>query len=171
MADQSGVSMADFERAFVKQQLFTSGFGVHYSPSILTASDSSDSTNGNQSTKELDASGAVTKARGCQHLARKTILGQRFPSFKVVNHCDARSWQIARWLRAEGIFHIVLFAGDVSWPDQMKRVHTFANEMTKREHIVPLRGHSHRNDTGSNGTNGESCENRGDVARLLTIHL
>lgn len=167
IADQSGVLMADFERAFIKQQLFTSGFGVHYSSSILTASDNTNGRNGTQDSHEANISSVVTAVHSSQHLAKKTVCGQRFPSFKVVNHCDARSWQIARWLKAEGSFHIVLFAGDVSRPDQMRRVHTFASEMAKRAHIIPLQGHSRPIDGRSNG---ESREIRHSVARLLTIH-
>ncbi|KAL8941856.1 MAG: hypothetical protein Q9216_002000 [Gyalolechia sp. 2 TL-2023] len=165
--DQSGVSSTDFERAFVKQQLFTSGFGVHYGPGILTAKSSSDSTNGIQGSEGGEISGEVVLTNSHQHLATKTMLGQRFPSFKVVNHCDALSWQFTRWLSADGFFSIVLFAGDVSEPGQMERVHVFASEMTKRSHFVPLRRGI---PTNKGSCNGNLCRAREGVAQLLTIH-
>lgn len=164
MADPSGVSMTDFARAFVKQQLFTSGFGVNYGPNILTAKDSSNGTNGMQDSKGGEASSEVALAKSHQHLASKIMLGQRFPSFKVVNHCDARSWQFARWLRADGFFHIIVFAGDVSQPGQMGRVHTFASEMTTRSHIISSQHQSRL------CSDSESFRCEEGIAQLLTIH-
>ncbi|KAL9005319.1 MAG: hypothetical protein Q9188_001910 [Gyalolechia gomerana] len=163
-ADPSGVSMTDFARAFVKQQLFTSGFGVNYGPNILTAKDSSSGTNGMQDSKGGEASSEVALAKSHQHLASKTMLGQRFPSFKVVNHCDARSWQFARWLRADGFFHIIVFAGDVSQPGQMGRVHTFASEMTTGSHMISSQHQSRL------CSDSESFRYEEGIAQLLTIH-
>lgn len=164
--DQDGLSMVEFERAFVKQQLFSSGFGVHYSPSILTAKSSNDTTemNGSSTGAANPSDGDVVTSN--QHLATKTILGQRFPSFKVINHSDARSWQLAHWLPSDGLFHILLFAGDVSEPEQMNRVHNFATEMSSRSHMLPLqrRQHLHRS------RRPQSSEEPAAVARLLTIH-
>ncbi|KAL9023806.1 MAG: hypothetical protein Q9196_006961 [Gyalolechia fulgens] len=159
MADQSGVSVADFEGAFVKQQLFTSGFSVHYDSSILTAKESSAITNGVRNDEQLEPHDGVGSPPSHQHLATKTVLGERFPSFKVVNHSDARSWHFSRWLSADGFFYIVLFAGDVSLTNQMERVRTFASEMTTRSHIVRLR---HRSRTSNDSRNG--------IAQILTIH-
>ncbi|KAL8942691.1 MAG: hypothetical protein Q9211_001289 [Gyalolechia sp. 1 TL-2023] len=155
MADQSGVSVADFEGAFVKQQLFTSGFSVHYDSSILTAKES----NGVRNDEQLEPHDGVGSPPSHQHLATKTVLGKRFPSFKVVNHSDARSWHFSRWLSADGFFYIVLFAGDVSLTNQMERVRTFASEITTRSRIVRLR---HRSRTSNDSRNG--------IAQILTIH-
>ncbi|KAL8878293.1 MAG: hypothetical protein Q9192_008483 [Flavoplaca navasiana] len=164
--DQDGLSMVEFERAFVKQQLFSSGFGVHYSPSILTAKSSNDTTEMNSS-----STGATNPSDGDvvtsnQHLATETILGQRFPSFKVINHSDARSWHLANWLPSDGLFHILLFAGDVSKPEQMNRIRKFATEMSRRLHIVPLQ----RRQRLRKRPRPQPSEEQAAVARLLTIH-
>ena len=71
-----------------------------------------------------------------QHLATNVPLGQRFPSFKIINHCDARFWHFAKLLKADGRFHIVLFAGDVSKKKQMQRVHSFARALANMS--IPL---------------------------------
>lgn len=169
MEDQSGVSMAEFEGAFVQQQLFSSGFGVHYSPNILTAKDSSETTDalGGDEGSETPSKAGLPSSH--QHLASKTVLGKRFQSFKVVNHCDARSWHLAHLLKADGIFHILLFAGDVSQPSQMRRVRTFANDMMNRSRTIPLR-QRHVSITHGSSLHGASSEPTDGIAQLLTIH-
>ncbi|KAL8865380.1 MAG: hypothetical protein Q9198_009349 [Flavoplaca austrocitrina] len=164
--DQDGVSMVEFERAFIKQQLFSSGFGVHYSPSILTAKSSDDSTdmNGSSTGAANPSDGNVVTSN--QHLATNTILGQRFPSFRVINHSDARSWHLAHWLPSDGLFHILVFAGDVSKPEQMSRIHTFATEVSNRSHMLPLK----RRQRLRKSQRPQPSEEQAAVARLLTIH-
>ncbi|KAL8880632.1 MAG: hypothetical protein Q9198_001997 [Flavoplaca austrocitrina] len=164
--DQDGLSMVEFERAFVKQQLFSSGFGVHYTSSILTAKTSSTTTEAKACSQGETNSNEIDKPNINQHLATKTILGQRFPSFKVINHSDARSWHLAHWLPSDGLFHILLFAGDVSKPEQMNRIHTFAAEITARSHMLPLQ----RRQRSRKISRRRPSEERAAVARLLTIH-
>ncbi|KAL8883495.1 MAG: hypothetical protein Q9192_007137 [Flavoplaca navasiana] len=164
--DQDGLSMIEFERAFVKQQLFSSGFGVHYSPSILTAKTSSTATEVNGCSQGETTSNEIDKLNSKQHLATKTVLGQRFPSFKVINHSDARSWHLANWLPSDGLFHILLFAGDVSKPEQMNRVLNFATAMRDRSHMLPLQ----RRQRLRKRPRPQSSAEQAAVARLLTIH-
>ncbi|KAI4121164.1 MAG: hypothetical protein LQ338_006527 [Usnochroma carphineum] len=166
-ADLNGVSMAEFEKAFVQQQLFSSGFGVCYSPSILTAKDSSGATSDMRNGNVGEDPSKPIPANSYQHLAANTILGMRFPSSRVINHCDARSWHFAKWLKADGFFHIVLFAGDVSQPAQMERVHNFARGMTARSRTLPLR---HQHCTSHLGDDGKSSECGNGFAQMLTIH-
>ena len=166
LEDLNGVSMVEFERAFVKQQLFSSGFGVHYSPSLLTANSSNDTTERNGSSTGAANPSDSDVVTSNQHLATRTILGQRFPSCKVVNHSDAHSWHLAHWLPSDGLFHILLFAGDVSQPVQMNRVRTFATEMTTRSHTLPLQ----RRQRLCKSPQPQPSEEQAAVARLLTIH-
>ncbi|KAL8898131.1 MAG: hypothetical protein Q9207_006857, partial [Kuettlingeria erythrocarpa] len=194
--DTNGLSMAAFERAFIQQQLFASGFGVHYPPNPLIAYDSSSgSTNGDIKTNLDAVKGASSlseadypSSSSHQHLASKTILGQRFPSFKVLNHSDARCWHLANWLISDGHFHILLFAGDVSQRGQMDRVRKFASEMSKRANTIPLQQqqqqqqqrrrlfahHHHPNYSRSSNMQSTTQDNNnnsgGGIARLLTIH-
>ncbi|CAD6592880.1 MAG: hypothetical protein ASARMPRED_006770 [Alectoria sarmentosa] len=160
-ADEGGVLMKDFQHAFQKQRLFSSGFAVDYGPSILTAKDGivhrREKTNG---------AGCGPKTQDCefqiksqQHLATNIPLGQRFPSFRVINHCDARSWHFGKLLKADGLFHIVLFAGDVSKTEQMQRIYGFTDALTNM--ATPLV--QHRINSGSEKA-------RCHVADVLTIH-
>ena len=160
VSDKVGVLMADFERAFVKQQLFSAGFAVGYGPSVLIAKE--------HSILHLEVGNGVgingqTQKLSQQHLATNIPLGKRFPSFKVVNHCDARSWHFAQWLKADGLFHIVLFAGDVSKPTHMQRVQEFALEMAARSTSMPLQNNF------KSISNGET-HNQVPIADILTIH-
>ncbi|CAL8584823.1 hypothetical protein XPA_010406 [Xanthoria parietina] len=169
ITDQDGINIADFERAFLQQQLFSSGFGVHYGPGLLTAHDSS--SNGwvakcpapEGKTANGEGQGVASSH---QPLATRTVLGKRFPSFKVINHCDARSWHLGERIKSDGLFHIVLFAGDVSQPSQMDRVLCFAREMAERADTIPL----HRGRVLFESQHNASTQDRGGVARLLTVH-
>ncbi|KAL8708121.1 MAG: hypothetical protein Q9220_006975 [cf. Caloplaca sp. 1 TL-2023] len=171
--DGKGVnSTTEFERYFIQQQLFSSGFGVHYDPGILTAQTASNVTNGSSWDEEGEGFDPVACVSSNQQLATNTILGKRFPSFKVVNHCDARCWHFGQRLKADGKFHIVLFAGDVSQPVQMERVHSFAKEMTLRPRILSSGSPPKRETNGSSSNvNSEPLESDDHaVASLLTLH-
>lgn len=169
ITDQDGINIADFERAFLQQQLFSSGFGVHYGPGLLTAHDSS--SNGwvakcpapEGKTANGEGQGVASSH---QPLATRTVLGKRFPSFRVINHCDARSWHLGERIKSDGLFHIVLFAGDVSQPSQMDRVRCFAREMAERADTIPLR----RGRVLFESQHNASTQDRGGVVRLLTVH-
>lgn len=131
--DDGGVLMEDFQQAFQKQRHFSSGLAVDYGPNCLNARDPI-----NHQDKRLNGAGCEMKTqqpqvhiKSQQHLATKVPLGQRLPSFKVINHCDARSWHLGTLLKSDGRFHIVLFAGDVSQPKQMQRVHGFAGALAQ----------------------------------------
>lgn len=156
--------MSEFERAFVQQQLFSSALGVCYKPNILITSDGSASTG-----HERDAESTITSSRvtSQQSLAPGAALGKRFPSFKVINHCDAQSWHFAEWLKADGLFHIVLFAGDVSLPSQMERVHAFAREVAARSRLLRLR---HYPNLANGSISGKSINRDDAVANIWTIH-
>ena len=124
--DQTGISMQDFEVYFNRQKLFAAGFAVDYRANMLNAepADVLDETRSNEG--NLDTSLKMKRIYGKQNLATNVPLGQRFPSFKVVNHSDARSWHLGEWLKSDGRFRILIFAGDVSNQRQMKHVHNFA---------------------------------------------
>ena len=160
-ADEAGVLMEDFQQAFQKQRLFSSGYAVDYGSSILIAKDDilyhGEKTNG--ATCGLSTHGSEFHVKSQQHLATNIPLGQRFPSFKVINHCDARSWHFGKLLKADGRFRIVLFAGDVSKTNQMQRVHSFAQALAKV--TIPLVQHRIGNGDQNVGHH---------VADILTIH-
>ena len=159
-ADETGILMEDFQHAFQKQRLFSSGYAVDYGSSLLIAK------GGIVHQEETNGAGGGLKTQICrlqissqQHLATNIPLGQRFPSFRVINHCDARSWHLGKLLKANGLFHILFFAGDVSKTDQMRRVHSFAGALSKTAITVTKR----RLDPGPHTA-------RPQVADILTIH-
>ncbi|KAL9012417.1 MAG: hypothetical protein Q9173_002815 [Seirophora scorigena] len=166
--DQSGAATTKFGRAFMQQQVSAMGLGVHYGPSILTAKDSRDTTDATWEDEGGESPSKADLASSHQHLATKTALGERFPSFRVVRHSDARSWHLASWLKSDGIFHILLFAGNVSQPTQMDRVRRFASEMTARSDFIPLRRQFPS--IPDESSNGEPSGNTEGIAQLLTIH-
>lgn len=124
--DNAGISMEVFKEAFIQQKLFSSGFAVEYGPSVLVA----------KAHGETSQSGPHPKRSSPQSLALHMPLGKRFPNAKVVNHSDARPWEFARWLPADGRFRIILFAGNVSDQDQMQRVHSFCSMLRSPDSIL-----------------------------------
>ena len=160
-ADQAGVLKEDFLQAFQKQRLFTTGVAVEYGPSCLTAKSTI-----THEEKELVSAGSglntqqpELQIKSQQHLATKVPLGQRFPSFRVVNHCSAQSLHSGTLLKANGQFHIVLFAGDVSKTEQMQRVRDFTKALAGIS--IPLVQHSGHGSGQKAGYN---------IAKILTIH-
>lgn len=116
--DESGVSMAEFKDAFVKGNMFASGLSVDYGASMLVAKGGDAAAQGDGT----DVSSAKTQIIGKQELATNIKLGMRFPSYKVLNQSDARPWQFQEWLKSDGRFRLILFAGDVLSPTQKSRL-------------------------------------------------
>lgn len=125
-ADEAGISMKVFKEAFEKGNMFASGVAVDYGASILVAKPGSIKEQGNGT--EIGVSSAhhtIDK----QHLATKIPLGMRFPSFKVLNQSDARPWHFAEFLKSDGRFRIVIFAGDITEPAQKSRVEVLCKQL------------------------------------------
>lgn len=118
-ADEAGVSMAEFKDAFEKGNMFASGVAVDYGASALVAKPGDASDQGGNGTD------AARKVVGRQQLAANARLGMRLPSFKVLNQSDARPWHFAEWLKADGRFRVILFAGDMLDGAQAARVSGF----------------------------------------------
>lgn len=85
-ADHNDILMSEFERAFVQQQLFSSGIGVCYSPSILIANTESATmdTKSDSGQENEEHTKGKTRVTGRQHLAANINLGKRFPSYRYV---------------------------------------------------------------------------------------
>lgn len=134
--DEKGISLGDFEEFFVKQKLFAAGFAVDYEANILNAKFRKviSTTSSQEMNSKVIKDGVLV--HGKQQLASNIPLGQRFPSFKVVNHSGARSWHFGSLLKSDGRFHMVIFAGDVSQSQQMKRVHDLAHKINSPDSIL-----------------------------------
>lgn len=134
--DEKGISMQDFEVYFNKQKLFAAGFAVDYRANMLIARPTNALEVIRSKESDLSTGQEMQQVYGKQNLATNVPLGQRFPSFKVVNHSDARSWHLGKLLKSDGRFRMLIFAGDVSNQQQMKRVHHFALNMSSRRSVL-----------------------------------
>jgi phenol 2-monooxygenase (NADPH) len=85
-----GHGETNFSDVFIKAAKYTAGLTAKYADSALT-----------------DAAGSK------QDLASKVIVGMRFPSAQAVRFCDAKAMQLARALKADGRWRLVVFAGDL----------------------------------------------------------
>ena len=120
-ADEAGISMEEFKEAFVKGSMFASGLAVDYGSSVLVAKprDLTDHGNEDEFDSERDS---LSNVVGKQELATNIRLGMRFPSFQVLNQSDARPWHFGQFLKSDGRFRIVIFAGDLKDRTQWQRV-------------------------------------------------
>ncbi|TLD20650.1 hypothetical protein PspLS_08612 [Pyricularia sp. CBS 133598] len=115
--DAEGVSMAEFQAVFEKGNLFASGLSVDYADSLLVAK---------------KGPGAAR-----QDLATGVRLGMRFPSFRVLNQSDGRSWHLQQRLKSDGRFRLVVFAGDVHAPAQKARLEDFCGRLASSAFLKP----------------------------------
>jgi phenol 2-monooxygenase len=110
--NEAGVSMEEFGELFRTGLIWASNIGVEYPPSELVASADEEST-------------LNIKVRSRPDLASKIRIGQRLPSVQVLNHADARPWQFQQLLKSDGCFRLIVFAGDMTKPQQKERIHSF----------------------------------------------
>ena len=134
-ADDAGISTSEFKNAFKTGNLFASGLAVNYGASLLIAKpgDSADQGDGTDVKSNLDGLGKVI---GKQELASNIPLGMRFPSFQVLNQSDARPWQFCHFLRSDGRFKILLFAGNLRNPKQWERVQHFGEQLARPDSFI-----------------------------------
>lgn len=135
-ADEAGISMAEFKDAFEKGNMFASGLAVDYGASILVAKpgDPADQGDGTDLSPQIQTNGSsssshLVKITGKQHLATNIKMGMRFPSFQVLMQADARPWPFTHFLKSDGRFRIILFAGNISLPHQLQRIQTFGEAL------------------------------------------
>ncbi|OAF62288.1 hypothetical protein VC83_00851 [Pseudogymnoascus destructans] len=57
-----------------------------------------------------------------QSLAANLIVGMRFPSAQVVRFCDAKAMQLVKALPSDGLWRVVILAGDISEPGSATRL-------------------------------------------------
>jgi phenol 2-monooxygenase (NADPH) len=124
----------ELKQAYKKGNLFALGFAVDYGPSILVAqrkvSVMNEDGNGNGFHGGANRSGHADLAAK-QELALYIPLGERFPSFQVLNQSDGRSWQFGKLLPSDGRFRVILFAGNVLDQQQWQRVVKFGEEVAR----------------------------------------
>lgn len=132
-ADQAGISMAEFKEAFEKGNMFASGVAVDYGVSELVAKGGDSADQGDGRDLEIDD---IYRVVGKQYLATNINMGMRFPSFQVLNQADARPWQFCHFLKSDGRFRIILFAGNLGVKEQWQRVQKFGEELAKPDTFI-----------------------------------
>ena len=133
-ADLNGISLEEVKQAYKENYMFVSGLAVDYSASILIAKAGVSATDSNDIKVSPDK--ALGNISGNQGLALNVPLGKRFPSFQVLNQSDARPWQFAHYLRSDGRFRVVLFAGNLTKKEQWERVQQFGKEIASPDSFL-----------------------------------
>ncbi|KAK8088337.1 hypothetical protein PG997_003298 [Apiospora hydei] len=127
--DETGVSMDDFSKAFNMSHMFTSGLGVNYSPSALV-SKPPEMALLLESDKEVQHEGSPV-ANSKLSAATHCKPGMRFPSYQVVEQCDARPWTLHHKMPSDGRFRLWVFGGDISQPAARERVNALGARLEK----------------------------------------
>lgn len=131
--DEAGISMEEFKDAFEKGNLFASGVAVDYGASIIVAKDGDAAEQGDGTDVNQKESLRVV---GKQNLAKNIKIGMRMPSFQVLNQADARPWQFQEMLKSDSRWRIVVFAGNVSVPEQMERVRALGSRLGNEKSFI-----------------------------------
>jgi len=131
-ADEAGVSMDEFKRVFLQGAMFAAGLTLDYGRSMLVAKSGSSKDQGDGTDVESSVKAAKTVV-GKPELATGSPLGMRFPSFQVLNQSGARPWQFQEWLKSNGKYRVVVFAGNVKKPEQKARVDRWCEAAEKSD--------------------------------------
>jgi phenol 2-monooxygenase len=94
---------------------FYSGFTVNYDKSILVFKDTEE-RKGVAWTKDV---------------TNKIVIGMRFPGLQIIRQADASVWSFLHWLKSDGRFRIILFAGNIKEAGQKERIETFCDNLEK----------------------------------------
>jgi phenol 2-monooxygenase len=73
---------------------------------------------------------------GKPHLATKIDIGKRMPSFKVLNHADARPWHLQELLKSNGRWRVIVFPGRLTEPVNMQRLQTLGKRLDGPDSFV-----------------------------------
>lgn len=135
--DAEGISMDEFKQAFQKGNEFASGTGkstrsmayhfhgqqritaVNYGASTIIAKSGDTVDQGDGTDVEVADQYRVVSD---QSLAKGLLIGERVLSVKVLNHADARPWHLQELLTSNGSWRIIVFAGDVTAPQQREKL-------------------------------------------------
>jgi phenol 2-monooxygenase (NADPH) len=122
-----GLTTEDLIAVRKKSTAYGNGFSVKYGASMLVAKPSSSRTEALADRPEMTYP---------QSLATNIPLGMRFPSYQVVNQASAQPCHFQQFLKSDGRFRIVLFAGEVTHEAQKARVHDFCTALDSAESFL-----------------------------------
>lgn len=115
-----------FDKALSKQSSLTGSFSVEGTSDGLRENLGFSST----TAIEYEAGLLVAKTGGSivskQHLATGIPVGRRLPSHVVERHANGEAVDFGKSFPSDGRYRVVIFAGDVSKPEQLRRVERFS---------------------------------------------
>lgn len=99
--------------------LISTSIAVNYASSSLVAKEGS-AAEGNNGIKISISQDCMAISK--PELATKIDIGKRMPSFKVLNHADARPWHLQELLKSNGRWRVVVFPGRLDEVYNMQRM-------------------------------------------------
>lgn len=121
VADEMGVNMEEFKKAFVTSGKFASGTAIDYVESVATAKTGDPKKN---------------KVKSKQELAKNLHVGTRLQSERVIRHAEGLPCEVQDLLVSNGAFRIFVFAGKANQPEQMARLKKFAAYLDSADSII-----------------------------------
>ncbi|KAL3455835.1 FAD binding domain-containing protein [Aspergillus heterothallicus] len=98
-SSEGKASPEEFQEGFIKSGKYTAGLTAKYDESPITL--------------DLGLS---------ESLAKNVAVGMRLPSSQVIRHCDSKPVQLATALKSDGRWRVMVFAGDLSLPQNKTRL-------------------------------------------------
>ena len=96
---EHNISAEEFRNKFVEAGKYTAGLATRYAPSSVV----------------------MPEKMECE-MPENLLVGERFPSAQVVRFCDANAMPLAKAMKADCRWRIVVFAGDITKPDAATRL-------------------------------------------------
>lgn len=69
-------------------------------------------------------------------LATKIDIGTRMPSFKVLNHADARPWHLQELLKSNGRWRVIVFPGRLTESQNMQRYQKLGKSLAEEGSFI-----------------------------------
>ncbi|KAK7219095.1 hypothetical protein V2G26_007098 [Clonostachys chloroleuca] len=117
IADEAGISMEEFKRTFEKGNIFTSGISVKYGNNVL-----------------VDGTGKPEVAFRMPFGGLQ--LGMRFPSSQVACQADATPTQLGDALKSDGLWRVIVFAGEVTRPSAKERLERLGRALSQPDSFL-----------------------------------
>lgn len=109
--------MEEFKRTFEKGNIFTSGISVQYGNNVLV-----DSTGKPEVVFRMPFGGLQ--------------LGMRFPSSQVACQADATPTQLGDALKSDGLWRLIVFAGEVTRPSAKERLERLGRALSQPDSFL-----------------------------------
>ncbi|KIW67465.1 hypothetical protein PV04_06714 [Phialophora macrospora] len=124
----AGSDAHNYDEFYERFRTFLSGVGVEYGPNALVVPAREDDLWDSKPCTDLDSS-RCRRRHSRRSLASRISIGQRLPSFLVLNHAEANIVHAHSMLPADGRWCQLVLAGVISKPAQMARLKTLCERL------------------------------------------